>query len=205
MSAILLDIHPKDPQPRLLKQAAAIVEAGGVIIYPTDSAYALGCRLDDKKAALRIRDLRKLPPKHNFTLVCRDMSELSSYANVDNTTFRFLKAHTPGPFTFVLTATKEVPRRLVQEKRKTIGLRVPEHPVALSLLEQLGTAMMSVTLIMPGDDLPLSDPDEIVERMSNQVDLIITSGNCGIEPTTIVDLVGGEPTVLRQGKGQLLT
>ena len=196
-----LEIHPRDPQPRLIRQAVERIRQGAVIIYPTDSAYALGCHIGDKSALERIRAIRKLDDRHNFTLMCRDLSELSTYAVVDNASYRLLRAHTPGPYTFILKATGEVPRRLLHAKRKTIGLRVPDNRVALALLEELGEPIMSVTLIMPGEDLPLADTDEMRERLGRVVDLLVDGGGCGLEPTTIVDLSGGAPELLRQGKG----
>lgn len=196
-------IHPDNPQPRLIRQAVDIVRSGGVIVYPTDSAYAVACRLEDKSGAERIRRLREVDKDHNFTLVCRDLSELSLYALVDNVVYRALKAHTPGPFTFILPATREVPRRLAHPKRRTIGLRVPEHPIALALLEELGEPLMSSTLILPGDDLPQTDPEVIRERLEKHVDLIIDGGACGPEPTSVVDLTGPVPVLLRQGRGDV--
>ena len=196
-----LEIHPRDPQPRLSRQAVERIREGAVIIYPTDSAYALGCHIGDKSALERIRAIRKLDDRHNFTLMCRDLSELSTYAVVDNASYRLLRAHTPGPYTFILKATGEVPRRLLHAKRKTIGLRVPDNRVALALLEELGEPIMSATLIMPGEDLPLADTDEMRERLGRVVDLLVDGGGCGLEPTTIVDLSGGAPELLRQGKG----
>ena len=172
-----------------------------MIIYPTDSAYALGCHIGDKSALERIRAIRKLDDRHNFTLMCRDLSELSTYAVVDNASYRLLRAHTPGPYTFILKATGEVPRRLLHAKRKTIGLRVPDNRVALALLEELGEPIMSATLIMPGEDLPLADTDEMRGRLGRVVDLLVDGGGCGLEPTTIVDISGGAPELLRQGKG----
>jgi tRNA threonylcarbamoyl adenosine modification protein (Sua5/YciO/YrdC/YwlC family) len=197
-------IHPDNPQPRLIRQAADIIRAGGVIAYPTDSAYALGCHLGDKNALERIRRLRQLDDKHNFTLVCRDLSELGVYAKVDNVVFRLLKANTPGPYTFILNATTEVPRRLLHPKRRTIGLRIPDHQITLALLEALGEPMMSVTLMLPGDDLPLNDPQDINERLGKQLDLIIDGGACNLEPTTVVSLENGDVEVLRVGLGDPL-
>jgi len=194
-------IHPENPQVRLIRQAVDILNAGGVIIYPTDSAYALGCRIGDKDALERIRAIRRLDDKHNFTLMCRDLSELATYARVDNPTYRWLKQATPGPYTVILEATKEVPRRLMHAKRKTIGLRVPDHPICRDLLATLGEPLMSVTLILPGEDLPQTDPYEIRHLLEHAVDLIIDGGYCGFEPTTIVDLSGDTPVVVRQGKG----
>lgn len=196
-----LEIHPEDPQPRLISRAVDVVRAGGLIVYPTDSSYALGCHIGDKAAMERIRRIRQADKDHNLTLVCRDLSEIATYARVDNWAFRALKAHTPGPYTFILRATHEVPRRLQHPKRKTIGIRIPEHPIAQALLAALGEPLLSSTLIMPGDDLPMTDPYAIQERLDHAVDLIIDGGNCGLEPTTIVDMVGDLPVVLRQGKG----
>jgi len=194
-------IHPENPQIRLIRQAATIVQEGGVIVYPTDSGYALGCHLGDKQALERIRKIRLLDDKHNFTLVCRDLSELAVYAKVDNIAYRALRSHTPGPYTFVLLATNEVPRRLKHPKRKTIGLRVPDNAIAQSLLEALGEPMMSVTLILPGDDLPLLDPYEIRSVLQQQVDLVIDGGYCGMEATSVIDLSDETPVILRQGAG----
>lgn len=195
-------IHPDNPQHRLIRQAAEIVRRGGIIVYPTDSAYALGCHVGDKKALDKIRQIRQLDKNHNFTLMCRDLSELSIYAKVNNQLYRSIKAHTPGPYTFILEATSEVPRRLMHPKRKTIGLRVPENPIALALLEDLGEPIMSVTLIMPGDKYPLTDPYDIRDMLEHHVDLIVEGGNCGLEPTTVVDLSGDSPVIIRQGMGQ---
>ncbi|RHW22032.1 L-threonylcarbamoyladenylate synthase [Pseudomonas jilinensis] len=194
-------IHPENPQARLIRQAVEIIRQGGVIAYPTDSAYALGCHLGDKDAQERIRRLRQLDDKHNFTLVCRDLSELSVYAKVDNSIFRLLKANTPGPYTFILNATTEVPRRLLHPKRRTIGLRIPNHQITLDLLEALGEPLMSVTLILPGDSLPLTDPQMIRDRLGKQLDLIIDGGACNIEPTTVVSLLDGQIEVQRLGLG----
>ncbi|MEH6468415.1 MAG: L-threonylcarbamoyladenylate synthase [Porticoccus sp.] len=195
-------IHPENPQARLVRQAVEIIRKGGIIVYPTDSAYALGCHIGDKKALDKIRQIRQLDKNHNFTLMCRDLSELSVYAKVDNQVYRSLKAHTPGPYTFILEATSEVPRRLMHAKRKTIGLRVPENAIALALLEDLGEPIMSVTLIMPGDEYPLTDPYDIRDLLEHHVDLIVEGGYCGLEPTTVVDLTGETPEVTRQGVGQ---
>lgn len=198
----VLRIHPENPQRRLITQAVERLRAGAVLVYPTDSAYALGCHIGDKAALDRIRAIRRLDERHNFTLVCRDLSELSTYAVVDNSAYRLLRAHTPGPYTFILRATAEVPRRLMHPKRKTIGMRVPDNPIALALLAELDEPIMSVTLVMPGEELPLHEPEEFQERLGRQVDLIIDGGGCGLEPTTIVDLAGPSPVVLRQGKGR---
>lgn len=196
-------IHPDNPQARLIKQAADIIRSGGIVVYPTDSAYALGCHIGDKRALDTIRRIRKLDEKHNFTLVCRDLSELANFARVDNAAYRLLKAATPGPYTFILKATPEVPRRLLHAKRKTIGLRVPENNIARALLDELNEPMMSVTLIMPGDDDPLIDPYEIRDLLEHDVDLVIDGGYCGLEMTTVIDLADDEPVLVRQGKGDI--
>jgi len=189
------------PQSRLISQAVDILSSGGVIAYPTDSAYALGCRLDNKAGAERIRQIRKLADDHNFTLLCQDLSELSRYARVDNAAYRLIKHATPGPYTFIFEASKEVPRRLMSPKRKTIGLRVPDNAIAQSLLRELGEPLMSVTLLLPGDDYPLSDPYDIRTTLERDVDLVIDGGYCGLEPTTVVDMSGEEIQLLRQGLG----
>ena len=194
-------IHAENPQARLIRQAVEIIRQGGVAVYPTDSAYALGCRIGDKAALDRIRHLRRLDDKHNFTLVCRDLSQLGEYAKVDTSAFRLLKAHTPGPYTFILDATREVPRMLLHPKRRTIGLRVPGNPIAHALLSELGEPLMSVSLILPGDEHPLSDPYEIRDRLDKLVDLIIDGGYGSLEASTVVSLLGGEPEVLREGCG----
>jgi tRNA threonylcarbamoyl adenosine modification protein (Sua5/YciO/YrdC/YwlC family) len=196
-------IHPENPQSRLIKQAAKIVQDGGVIVYPTDSAYAIGCQLANKSALERIRQIRQLDEKHNFTLVCRDLSELSTYAIVDNSAFRMLKAHTPGPYTFILSATKEVPRRLLQPKRNTIGLRVPSSKIVQALLQEINEPLMSITLVLPDQEFPFADAHDIFETMGNQVDLVIDGGPCSVTPTTVIDLVDGVPKVLRLGKGDI--
>lgn len=201
--AQFFSIHPANPQPRLIRQAAELVRSGKVIAYPTDSCYALGCRLDDREAIERIRAIRALDAKHHLTLVCRDLSEVARYARVDNRQFRLLKSATPGSYTFILEATREVPKRLQHPRRNTIGLRVPDHPVAQALLGELDEAILSTSLVLPGDELPLNDAEEIRERLEGQVDLIIDSGACGFETTTVVDLTGAGPQVLRAGKGQL--
>ncbi len=198
-----LQIHPDNPQPRLVSQAVAALRRGGVVAYPTDSSYALGCQLGDKAALERIRRIRQLDADHNFTLMCQDLSELSTYARVGNQAFRLLKALTPGPYTFILAASREVPRRLQHPRRKTIGLRVPDHPIAQALLEALGEPMLSVTLILPGEDMPLTDPGEIRGHLGKQLDVIIDGGYCGHEPTTVIDLTGDTPVVLRQGRGDV--
>lgn len=197
-----LHIHPVNPQARLIEKAVAAIRNGAVVIYPTDSSYALGCHIGDKAAQERIRRIRQLDDKHNFTLVCRDLSQLATYAKADNVCFRLLKAHTPGPFTFILNAGREVPRRLQNPKRKTIGLRVPNNATVDALLAELDEPLMSVTLQLPGDDLPIADLDDLPANFSKQVDLLIDGGHCGIEPTTVVDLTGDEAVVLRQGRGE---
>lgn len=197
--AQFFQVHPENPQTRLVRQAVEIVQKGGLIAYPTDSAYALGCHIGDKMALDRIRGIRQLDKNHNFTLMCRDLSELSTYAKVDNTTFRLLKNHTPGAYTFILEATSEVPKRLMHPKRKTIGLRVPDNPIALALMEELGEPLMSSTLILPGDEYPLTDPYDIRESLEHQLELVIDGGFCGMEPTTVIDLSGDNPEIVRQG------
>ena len=196
------EIHPDNPQARLIHRSVEIVREGGVIVYPTDSSYALGCHIGDKRAMERLAKIRNVSNRHNFTLMCRDLSEISNYSVVDNTAYRLMKALTPGPYTFVLKANKEVPRRLQNPKRKTIGLRVPENRIAHALLEELNEPMMSSTLILPNQDLPMTDAFEIREQLEHFVDLVIDGGNCGIEPTTVVDLTDGNVTVTRQGKGE---
>lgn len=196
-------IHPDNPQPRLIGRAVEIVRGGGVIAYPTDSAYALGCQLGDKSALERIRRIRRLDDTHNFTLVCRDLSELGTYARVNNSVYRLIRNHTPGPYTFILRATDEVPRRLLHPKRRTIGLRVPENRTALALLEALGEPLMSVTLILPGEELPLTDPEMIRERLQHDIELVIDGGVCGAEPTSVIDLADDTPVILREGRGDL--
>ena len=194
-------VHPGNPEPRLLTRAVAVLRAGGLIVYPTDSCYALGCCIGDKAAMERIRRIRCLGSEHNFTLVCCDLSELATYAQVDNPAFRLLKSLTPGPYTFILGATRDVPRRLQHPRRKTIGLRVPDHRVALRLLEGLGEPLMSSTLILPGEALPLTEPETMRERLGNAVDLVIDGGHCGHQPTTVIDLTGDSPVVRREGLG----
>jgi len=196
-------IHPENPQVRLIKQAADIIRKGGVAVIPTDSAYALACHLDDKKAVDRIKQLRQLNDKHNFTLMCRDLADISVYAKVDNTAYRLLKNHTPGAYTFILNATTEVPRRLMHPKRRTIGIRVPNNMVVNALLEELGEPIMSTSLILPGDDVPLTDPYDIRETLQHSVDLVIDGGYCGLESTTVVDMTTDEYQVTRQGLGQI--
>ncbi len=196
-------IHPDNPQQRLVSQAVEIIRQGGVVIYPTDCAYALGCHIGDKAAVDRIRRIRKLDDKHNFTLVCRDLSDISTYAKVDNSTYRLLKANTPGAYTFILNASSEVPRRLLHPKRRTIGIRIPEHSISQALLESLGEPMLSTSLILPGDELPLTDPYDIRATLEHSVDLVIDGGYCGMEATTVVNLVEGIPQITRQGVGDV--
>lgn len=197
------ELHPKNPQQRLVRQAAEILRAGGVIAYPTDSCYALGCHIGDKDALERIRRIRAADRHHHFTLVCRDLAEIAKYARVDTPQFRLLKTCTPGPYTFLLEATREVPRRLQHEKRRTIGIRVPDHPVPRMLLEELGEPIMSSTLMLPGDELPLNDVDEIEARLGAQLDALLDGGACGLEPTTVVDLAAAPPAVVRVGRGSV--
>ena len=194
-------IHDQNPQIRLIKQAADILRKGGLVVIPTDSAYALACHLEDKQALDRIKQIRKLNDKHNFTLICRDLSDISTYAKVDNTDYRLLKNHTPGAYTFILNATTEVPRRLLHPKKRTIGIRVPDNHIVNALLEELGEPIMSTSLIMPGDDQPLSDPYDIRQILQHSVDLVIDGGYCGLESTTVVDMTGDEYEVTRQGLG----
>ena len=196
----IFEIHPENPQLRLIRQAVEILRRGGVIIYPTDSAYALGCHIQDKAALQRIIRLRQLNDKHNFTLVCRDLSELATYARVNNSDYRLLKAFTPGAYTFILRATSEVPRLMLHPKRKTIGIRIPDHPVESELLAELNEPLLSSSLILPGETEPMADIDTIRDTLAKQVDLIIDSGFCGLEATTVVSLVEGVPEVLREGK-----
>lgn len=195
-------IHPENPQKRLISQACDIIRKGGLVVYPTDSGYALGCHIGDKAAMDKIRRLRDLDDDHNFTLVCRDLSELSTYAKVNNSVYRAIKAHTPGAYTFILPATKEVPKRLQHKKRKTIGLRIPDNNIALHLLEELNEPLMSSTLIMPDEDLPLTDAEDIVGRIGKQVDLVIDGGFCGAEPTTVIEFIDDLPEVMRVGAGE---
>jgi tRNA threonylcarbamoyl adenosine modification protein (Sua5/YciO/YrdC/YwlC family) len=203
MAAEWLELHPIDPQKRWLMRAAERVRAGDVIAYPTDSCYALGCHLGDKHAAERIREIRQFDRHHLFTLVCRDLAEIATYARVDNWQYRLLKALTPGPYTFVLEGTRELPRRLVHEKRKTIGIRVPEHRVAQALLELLDEPLMSCTLQFPDADEPVSDPKDYRAELEHQVDLVLDGGPCGLQPTTVIDLTGDTPVLVRQGRGDV--
>jgi tRNA threonylcarbamoyl adenosine modification protein (Sua5/YciO/YrdC/YwlC family) len=199
--AQFFQIHPANPQTRLIRRSVEILLDGGVILYPTDSSYALGCQIGEKSAMERIRRIRKLDDKHNFTLVCRDLSEITTYAKIDNQAFRLLKSLTPGPYTFIHEATKQVPRRLLHPKRKTIGIRVPDNEICRALLGELDQPILSTTLIMPDDDRPLTDPEEMRELLDKQVDLIIDGGFCGLEPTTVVDMTAEPPSLMRLGKG----
>lgn len=194
-------IHPGNPQLRLIKQAVQLIQAGGIVALPTDCCYALVCQLDNKDAVERVRRIRGVDDKHHLTMLCRDLSEISLYAKVDNRQFRLLKSATPGAFTFILEATKEVPRRLSHPARKTIGLRVPEHNIARALLEELGQPLIGTTLILPGAEEALTDPEEVRDQLERQIELVIDSGACGLEPTTVIDLTGGEPELIRQGRG----
>ncbi len=196
-----IQIHPSNPEDRNIKQVVSVLLAGGVIVYPTDSTYALGCHIGDKSALDRIRRIRQLGDKHNFTLVCKDLSSLASYAQVHNSAYRILKAYTPGPYTFILKATPEVPRRLMHPKRKTIGLRVPDNAIAQAILQKIGEPIMSTSLILPDEEERLLDPYEMRSKIGKLVDLIVDGGACGFEPTTMIDLVEGVPEVLRAGKG----
>jgi tRNA threonylcarbamoyl adenosine modification protein (Sua5/YciO/YrdC/YwlC family) len=194
--------HPSNPQPRLLRSIVDILLAGGLIVYPTDSCYAFGCQLGEKSAAERIRRIRGTAKDHNFTLICRDLSEVATYARIDNQAYRLIRAHTPGPYTFILRATGEVPKRLQHPKRRSIGLRVPSHEIAQGILDVLGAPLMSSTLLLPGDDLPMTDATEIRARLEREVDAVVDGGSCGIEPTTVVDLSNGDVIVRRHGKGE---
>jgi tRNA threonylcarbamoyl adenosine modification protein (Sua5/YciO/YrdC/YwlC family) len=197
----LIAIHPENPQARLIAQVAECLKAGGIVVYPTDSSYALGCHTGEKDALDRIRQIRRLDQTHNFSLVCRDLSEIAVYAKVDNATYRLLKACTPGPYTFILQATRQVPRRLQHPKRKTVGLRVPDNVIAQAILAALNEPIMSSTLVMPGEEMPPTDPYEMRDLLGDQVDIIIDGGYCGFDFTTVVDLTEGVPNVLRVGKG----
>ena len=201
--AKLIEVHPDDPQPRRVARIVETIRDGGLIAYPTDSSYAFGCHIGDKRAMDRIRRIRRTDKNHNFTLVCSDLSEISTYARVDNWAYRMLKAMTPGPYTFILPATREVPKRLQHPKRRTIGLRVPDHSLVRAVLEALGEPIMSSTLLLPGDDLPLTDPYEIEERIGHEIDLIIDAGPTGIEPTSVIDLSQDTVEVLRVGRGDV--
>ncbi|MCW9014432.1 MAG: L-threonylcarbamoyladenylate synthase [Gammaproteobacteria bacterium] len=195
------EIHPTHPQPRLIHQAMEIINDGGLVVYPTDSSYAIGCHIGDKSAMERIRRIRQVDDKHHFTLVCSDLSEIATYARVGNSEYRMLKSLTPGPYTFLLKATHEVPRRLMHPKRRMIGIRVVDNVIVRSMLEELGQPIMSSTLIMPGKDMPETDPEEIRELLEHHVDLIIDGGYCGLEPTTVINMVESPPRLVREGKG----
>lgn len=196
-------VHPDNPQVRLIRETVRILRGGGILAYPTDSCYALGCMIGDKEGMERIRDLRQVDDKHHFTLVCSDLSEIARYARVDNRQYRLLKAATPGGYTFILEATREVPRRLIHPKRNTIGLRVPDHAVVSALLAELDEPILSMTLSLPGDEQPLNEPWEIRDRLEKRVDVILDAGHCGVEPTTVIDLTGEAPEVIRRGRGAL--
>jgi tRNA threonylcarbamoyl adenosine modification protein (Sua5/YciO/YrdC/YwlC family) len=198
-----LAVHPLNPQVRLIRRCAEILRAGGVIAYPTDSCYALGCHVGDKAAMERLRRIRGVDERHHFTLMCRDLSQLGTYARVDNAQYRLLKALTPGSYTFILEATQDLPRRILHPRRKTIGLRVPDHTVARALLAELGEPLLSTTLMLSGDDAPLGEAGEIRARLEHDVDLVLDGGPCGTEPTTVVDLTGAVPEVVRAGKGPI--
>jgi tRNA threonylcarbamoyl adenosine modification protein (Sua5/YciO/YrdC/YwlC family) len=201
--AQVFKVHPQNPQIRLLRQAAQLIDHGALAAIPTDSCYALVCHLDDKAAVDRLRRIRRIDERHHLSLLCRDLSEISAYAQVDNRQYRLLKVATPGPYTFILDATREVPRRLSHPSRKTIGIRIPDHPVALALLDVLGQPLIGSTLMLPGDELPLNDVEDIRARLDHDIDVIVDAGACGVEPTTIIDLTGREAVVLRQGRGAL--
>ena len=199
----VFEIHPENPQKRLIQSAASIVRNGGVVVYPTDSCYALGCHIGDKTALEKIQRIRALDKKHNLTLLCRDLSEIGIYAKVHNSSFRLMKAATPGPYTFLLVATRDVPSRLQHPKRKTIGVRVPDNQIILDLLEELGEPMLSTSLILPGDNDPMTDPGEIADRLCGQIDLVIDGGACGLDATTVVDLADGQAVLVREGMGDI--
>lgn len=201
--AKLIEVHPTDPQPRLVQQIVDHIRDGALIAYPTDSSYAFGCRIGDKKATMRIHQIRKTDKKHNFTLVCADLSEISVYARVDNWAYRLIKSMTPGPYTFILPATRQLPKILANPKRRTIGIRVPDHPLVSAMLEELGEPIMSSTLTLPGDDRPMTDAFEIEERIGRQVDIIVAAGATGLEPTSVLDLSGGTVEVVRAGRGDI--
>ena len=201
--SIYLQLHPVSPQKRFIRQAVDALRAGAVIVYPTDSCYALGCHIGDKNALDRIREIRQTDRNHHFTLVCRDLSEVAKYAHLENWQYRLLRAHTPGPYTFLLKATKETPRRLKHERSGTIGLRVPDHPVTELLLQELGEPIMSSTLLLPGDELPLTDARDIHERLERKIELVLDGGNCGLVPTSVIDLSGNQAVVVREGRGDV--
>ncbi len=201
--SIYLQLHPVSPQLRFIRQAAALLRSGGVLVYPTDSCYALGCHIGDKAALDRIRTIRQTDRNHHFTLVCRDLTEVGHYALVDNWQYRLLRAHTPGPYTFLLKASKETPRRLKHERSGTIGLRVPDHPVTAMLLKELGEPVMSSTLLLPGDELPMTDAKEIYAQLEHEVDMVLDGGNCGLVPTSVIDLSTDQAVVVRVGRGDV--
>jgi tRNA threonylcarbamoyl adenosine modification protein (Sua5/YciO/YrdC/YwlC family) len=201
--SIYLQLHPVSPQKRFIRQAVEVLRGGGVIVYPTDSCYALGCHIGDKAALQRISDIRQVDRHHHYTLVCRDLAEVAKYALVDNWQYRLLRANTPGPYTFILPASRETPRRLKHERRGTIGLRVPDHPVTALLLGELGEPIMSSTLLLPGEDLPRTDAAEIHLALDGRVDMVLDGGNCGLEPTSVIDLSEGRAVVLRRGRGDV--
>jgi len=201
--AQFFSVHPEQPQQRLIRQAVEILRAGGLVAFPTDAAYSLGCQVGNAEAVARIRAIREVGERHHFTLMCRDLSQIAIYARVDNSQFRLLKATTPGSYTFILEGTKELPRRILHPKRKSIGLRVPAHPVPQALLVELNEPMLTSTLMLPGDDMPLNDPEEIRDRLERSIDLVIEAGPCGLEMTTVVDLTGAAPELVRAGLGAL--
>ena len=201
--ATLVEVHPTHPQPRRIAEIVEEIRRGGLIAYPTDSSYAFGCHIGDKRAIDRIRSIRKTDKHHNFTLVCSDLSEISTYARVDNWAYRLLRSLTPGPYTFILQATRLVPKRLQNPKRRTIGLRVPDHPVVQAILKELGEPIMSSTLMLPGADLPLNDAFEIEEKIGDRIEMIVDAGPAGIEPTSVIDLSGGSVRILREGRGDV--
>lgn len=201
--ARVVHLHPENPQPRRVAEVVAAIRAGGLIAYPTDSSYALGCHIGDKRAMDRIHRIRRTDKNHNFTLVCSDLSEIGLYARVDNWAYRLLRAHTPGPYTFILPATRGVPKRLQNPKRRTIGIRVPDHPVVKAMLELLGEPIMSSTLHLPGDDIPMTAADDIEARIGHEVEVIVDSGAVGIEPTSVIDLSSGGVEILRVGRGDV--
>lgn len=203
MPSRFFEVHPTHPQLRLIRQAVEIIRAGGIVVYPTDSCYALGCHIGDKGAMERIARIRQTDKHHHFTLVCRDLSEIAKYARVSNQQYRTLRAFTPGPYTFLLLATRETPKRLQNEKRRTIGIRVPDHPVPQAILAELGEPIMSSTLLLPGDEEPMTDAREIQERLFHHVDAVIDGGNCGMVASSVVDLAGAAPVVVRKGKGDV--
>lgn len=201
--AQFFSIHPRDPQPRLVSKAVDMLHTGALIVYPTDSLYALGCSMDDKDALERMRDIRKIDERHHLTLMCRDLSEIGTYARMDNATYRRVRSCTPGSYVFILQANRELPRRMLHANRKTIGVRIPDHVIAQALLAQLGAPLISTSLLLPGDEEPLQEPEEIRERLEHVVDLVIDGGRCGSEPTTVVDLTGATPVIVRRGKGPI--